>query len=186
MQLGNGVAVGPIVLGSARPAHIVDMTTSVCAEGKVRVAHNKGESLPEGRIIDHDGNPSTDPEDFVGKPGGAILPFGGPVAYKGYCLGMVVEVLGGALGGQGTGFALIWAWPSGRVSVSDGRTYTASDGGEPPAEEPWTAAEMGIVSELITPGETRAWLARAFELLAPGRALPAAHYDRGQQIHDMT
>ena len=91
-----------------------------------------------------------------------------------------------ALGGQGTGFDLIWAWPSGRVSVSDGRTYTASDGGEPPAEEPWTAAEMGIVSELITPGETRAWLARAFELLAPGRALPAAHYDRGQQIHDMT
>ena len=81
---------------------LVAMTTSVCAEGKVRVAHNKGEQLPEGRIIDHDGNPSTDPEDFVGTPPGAILPFGGPVAYKGYCLGMVVEILGGALGGQGT------------------------------------------------------------------------------------
>jgi len=81
---------------------LVDMTTSVCAEGKVRVAHNKGEQLPEGRIIDHDGNPSTDPEDFAGTPPGAILPFGGPVAYKGYCLGMVVEILGGALGGQGT------------------------------------------------------------------------------------
>ena len=67
---------------------LVDMTTSVCAEGKVRVAHNKGEQLPEGRIIDHDGNPSTDPEDFVGTPPGAILPFGGPVAYKGYCLGL--------------------------------------------------------------------------------------------------
>ena len=80
---------------------LVDMTTSVCAEGKVRVAHNRGEQLPEGRIIDHDGNPSTDPEAFVGDPPGAILPFGGPVAYKGYCLSMVVEILGGALSGQG-------------------------------------------------------------------------------------
>ena len=57
---------------------LVDMTTSVCAEGKVRVAHNRGEQLPEGRIIDHDGNPSTDPQAFVGDPPGAILPFGGP------------------------------------------------------------------------------------------------------------
>jgi uncharacterized oxidoreductase len=80
---------------------LVDMTTSVCAEGKVRLAHNRGEQLPEGRIIDHEGNPSTDPEDFIGNPPGAILPFGGPVAYKGYCLGMVVEILGGALSGQG-------------------------------------------------------------------------------------
>jgi uncharacterized oxidoreductase len=80
---------------------LVDMTTSVCAEGKVRVAYNRGEQLPEGRIIDHDGNPSTDPEAFVGDPPGAILPFGGPVAYKGYCLSMIVEILGGALSGQG-------------------------------------------------------------------------------------
>lgn len=91
-----------------------------------------------------------------------------------------------ALGGLGTGFDLIWCWPSGRVSIKDGRSYTAREQGQPPAEEPWTAAELGIVSELITPSETRAWLARALELLAPGRALPAAHYDRGQQIHDMT
>ena len=99
------LSTNPIAFAAPRRDNepiLVDMTTSVCAEGKVRVAHNKGESLPEGRIIAHDGNPSPDPEDFVGTPGGAILPFGGPVAYKGYCLGMVVEILGGALGGQGT------------------------------------------------------------------------------------
>jgi uncharacterized oxidoreductase len=103
--LDGKLSTNPIAFAAPRRDKepiLVDMTTSVCAEGKVRIAHNKGEQLPEGRIIDHDGNPSTDPEDFVGDPPGAILPFGGPVAYKGYCLGMVVEILGGALGGQGT------------------------------------------------------------------------------------
>ena len=103
--LDGKLSTNPISFAAPRLAAepiLVDMTTSVCAEGKVRVAHNKGEMLPEGRIIDHDGNPSVDPEDFVGNPPGAILPFGGPVAYKGYCLSMVVEILGGALGGQGT------------------------------------------------------------------------------------
>ena len=103
--LDGKLSTNPIAFAAPRRDNepiLVDMTTSVCAEGKIRIAHNKGEQLPEGRIIDHGGNPSTDPEDFVGEPPGAILPFGGPVAYKGYCLGMVVEILGGALGGQGT------------------------------------------------------------------------------------
>lgn len=91
-----------------------------------------------------------------------------------------------ALGGLGTGFDLVWCWPSGRASVQDDRSYEARDPERVPADEPWTAAELGIVSELITPSETRAWLVRAIALLAPGRALPAAHYDRGQLIHDMT
>jgi len=80
---------------------LVDMTTSVAAEGKVRVAANQGKSLPKGWIIDHNGHPSTDPEDYVGTPSGAILPLGGAVAHKGYCLSFIVELLGGALSGQG-------------------------------------------------------------------------------------
>ena len=40
-------------------------------------------------------------ESLSGWRSGAILPFGGPVAYKGYCLSMIVEILGGALSGQG-------------------------------------------------------------------------------------
>ena len=91
-----------------------------------------------------------------------------------------------ALGGMGAGFDLLWSWPSGRVAVTDSPGYLARDPGSPPAEEPWAAAELGLVSEMITPADTRAWLARALRLIGPGRALPAAHYDRGQQIHDMT
>ena len=91
-----------------------------------------------------------------------------------------------ALGGLGTGFDLVWCWPSGRIGVADSPGYLARDPESPPADDPWTTADLGIVSEMITPADTRGWLARALKLLGPGRTLPAAHYDRGQQIHDMT
>jgi hydroxycarboxylate dehydrogenase B len=80
---------------------MVDMTTSVVAEGKIRVAINRGESVPDGWIIDHDGNPTNDPNNFKGDPPGAILPLGGVVAHKGTGLSMMVEVMGGLLSGLG-------------------------------------------------------------------------------------
>lgn len=79
---------------------MVDMATSVTAEGKIRVAKNRGESVPEGWLIDHDGRPTTDPNDFIER-GGAILPLGGVAGHKGHCLSFVVELLGGALSGEG-------------------------------------------------------------------------------------
>jgi uncharacterized oxidoreductase len=77
------------------------MTTSVVAEGKIRVALNKGDRVPEGWIIDSQGNPTTDPKDFKGDPPGAMLPMGGVVAHKGYAMSLMVEILGGALSGLG-------------------------------------------------------------------------------------
>jgi uncharacterized oxidoreductase len=71
---------------------LLDYATSACAEGKLRVASNKGASIPEGWILDKDGSPSTDPNDFY--QGGVILPFGG---HKGYALALLVDLLGGAL-----------------------------------------------------------------------------------------
>jgi len=91
-----------------------------------------------------------------------------------------------ALGGMGTGFDFIWCWPSARPTLSDSPGYLARDPESPPSESPWEAADLGLVSEMITPADTRSWVVRALQLLGPGRALPAAHYDRGQQIHDMT
>ena len=82
---------------------LVDMTTSVVAEGKVRVAINQGNQVPEGWLIDSEGNPTTEPNDFRADPPGAILPLGGVVAHKGFALGLVVELLGGALSGEGCG-----------------------------------------------------------------------------------
>ena len=95
----NPLAVG-IPTGKGFPI-VVDMTSSVVAEGKIRVKRNLGETLPEGWIIDPEGQPSTDPDKFYGPPRGAILPFGGIAAHKGYALAVMVDVLSGALGGSG-------------------------------------------------------------------------------------
>jgi LDH2 family malate/lactate/ureidoglycolate dehydrogenase len=77
-----------------------DFATAGMAEGKLRVALSKGETIPPGYLVDHQGRPTTDPRDFY--EGGALLPFGG---YKGYTLAFAAEALGGLLTGFGlTGF----------------------------------------------------------------------------------
>ncbi len=91
-----------VVVLPTEPPFVLDMTTSVVAEGKLRVARNRGESVPEGWIVDAAGQPSTDPEAFYGTPQGSILPLGGESAHKGFGLALVVEALAGALSPAGT------------------------------------------------------------------------------------
>lgn len=102
--LDGRLSTNPIAFSAPRQHTepiLLDMTTSVVAEGKVRVAINQGKQVPEGWLIDSEGNPTTEPNDFRADPPGAILPMGGVVAHKGYGLGLVVELLGGALSGEG-------------------------------------------------------------------------------------
>jgi uncharacterized oxidoreductase len=97
------LSVNPIALGAPRPGAeplIHDMSTGAVAAGKIRVARNKGELLPEGAIIDHQGRPTRDPEAFFTDPPGALTTTGG---HKGYGLALFVEVLAGALTGGGAG-----------------------------------------------------------------------------------
>jgi hydroxycarboxylate dehydrogenase B len=75
---------------------LMDFATSAVAEGKLKVARNKGASVPPGWILDPQGAPSTEPGDFYG--GGFLLPIG---EHKGYGLSIMVEVLGGLLSGAG-------------------------------------------------------------------------------------
>jgi uncharacterized oxidoreductase len=90
------LSANPIAAGVPRksaPHIILDISTCVIAEGKIRVALNKGEPIPEGCALDAIGQPTTDPRVFYGPPRGSILPFGG---HKGYGLGIIAEVLAGA------------------------------------------------------------------------------------------
>jgi len=95
----NPIAIG-IPTGEDFPI-VVDMTASVVAEGKIRVQKNRGEGIPEGWAIDGEGNTITDPNAFYGPPLGAILPFGGISAHKGFALAVAVDILSGALSGAG-------------------------------------------------------------------------------------
>ena len=82
-------------------AFVLDMTTSATAEGKIRVAFQKGEPIPEGLLIDAEGNPTTDPGKMYAEPGGAILPLGGPLAFKGFGLSVMIDLFCGVLSGSG-------------------------------------------------------------------------------------
>lgn len=82
-------------------ALVLDMTTSASAEGKLRVAFQKGDSVPEGWIIDSNGTPSTDPSVFYADPPGSLLPLGGPLGFKGFGMSVMIDVFGGILSGSG-------------------------------------------------------------------------------------
>jgi len=92
----NPIAAGVPVSGG--PPLLLDISACTVAEGKIRVALNKGVQVPENCIIDAQGKPTTDPHVFYADPPGAILPIAG---HKGYGLGILCEVLAGALTGGG-------------------------------------------------------------------------------------
>lgn len=92
----NVISAGIPVEG--RDPVILDISAAAAAEGKLMVACNAGVEVPDDWIIDADGNPSNDPNKFYGPPKGAILPLGG---HKGYGLGLIIDLLAGALTGGG-------------------------------------------------------------------------------------
>lgn len=78
---------------------VADFSTSATAEGKVRVKRIAGEQVPDGWLIDSSGSPTNDPNSLYADPPGSIRPMGGDQAYKGFALGLMVEILSGALSG---------------------------------------------------------------------------------------
>jgi uncharacterized oxidoreductase len=98
-----GFGTNPFTAGvplKGREPMILDFATSVIAQGKTRVAHNKGERLPPGLLLDDQGRETTDPKYAVVPPNGAILAFG---EHKGYGMAALCELLGGALAAGITG-----------------------------------------------------------------------------------
>ncbi|MDW3177338.1 MAG: Ldh family oxidoreductase [Acidimicrobiia bacterium] len=71
-----------------------DYSTSAVALGKITMAAAAGESIPIGWAVDADGNDTTDPNEALK---GSLVSAGG---YKGYGLGLMVEVLASALTGS--------------------------------------------------------------------------------------
>ena len=87
----NPIAVA--IPAEKQPPFVADFATTTAANGKLEILQRKGEEAPVGWIQDHDGLPSTDPEEL--KKGGALLPLGGDrihSSHKGYCLGSIVDI----------------------------------------------------------------------------------------------
>ena len=92
----NPVAFACPVMG--KPSIVVDFSTSKVARGKIKLAADKGESIPEGWAVDADGNPTTDASAAMS---GSLLPMGDA---KGAALVMMVEILAATLTGSNHGF----------------------------------------------------------------------------------
>ena len=81
----------------AEPPIVLDIATTMASYGKVKLAAQKGESIPVGWMIDQKGQPITNPQR---SSGGLLLPIGD---YKGYGLNVIIGMLAGVLNGAAFG-----------------------------------------------------------------------------------
>jgi len=76
------------------PPMVLDIANTAVARGKLYVARERGEAIPEGWAMDEDGHPTTDP---VAGIAGIILPM---ADHKGYAITTMMDVLSGILSGS--------------------------------------------------------------------------------------
>jgi propionyl-CoA carboxylase beta chain len=106
------------------------------------------------------------------------------VTARGHVLGDFV------LGGRELGTHYVAAWAQARVGVEDLPAFTvdtaaAMDAAAAAGEDtagPWQAAGLGLIDDVILPGETPGRLAAMLGLLAPSRAIPPQHLDYDRRI----
>jgi uncharacterized oxidoreductase len=110
--MARALSTNPIAFSAPVPNGrpiIMDFATSASAEGKLKVARNKGAKIPHGFALDKHGQSTDDPNDFY--EGGMLLPLGGlGSGHKGYGLSVMVEIMAGLL--SGTGAALLNTAPA--------------------------------------------------------------------------
>lgn len=115
----NPIAIA--VPAGDHPIVLLDIATTVAAYGKVKVAAQKGELIPEGWMMDRYGNPITDPKK---SSEGSLLPIGG---YKGYGLAVMIGILAGALNNAAVGKGTIDFNAHHDLITNTGQTIIAVD-----------------------------------------------------------
>ena len=94
------------------PPMLLDIANTAVARGKLYLARERGEAIPDGWAIDPDGRPTTDPALGIA---GNILPMAG---HKGYAIATMMDVLSGVLSGSHFGADVVGPYePSGRSGV---------------------------------------------------------------------
>jgi LDH2 family malate/lactate/ureidoglycolate dehydrogenase len=115
----NPIAIA--VPSGDHPIVLLDIATTVAAYGKVKVAAQKGEAIPDTWMIDRNGQPITDPQK---SSEGSLLPIGG---YKGYGLAVMIGLLAGALNNAAVGKSTIDFNAHHDLITNTGQTIIAVD-----------------------------------------------------------
>lgn len=108
---------------------VIDMATSTVPRGKLEVYNRQEKPLPMGWATDEKGVPTADAgrvlDNFISRASGGLLPLGGAgeefSGYKGYGMGLMVEILSAVLPGAAS---LTAVYPSG----ADGKPLPANLG----------------------------------------------------------
>ena len=156
-------------------AFVIDQSASVIAKSEIALRNRLGEPIPEGWALDAEGRPTTDPAKALA---GSMLPAGG---YKGFGVGLLVEVFAAALSGATLGLAA--------------SSFATNDGGPPRTGQAFIALDParfsgGLFGERIAalcaaieeqkgarlPGSKRR--AARGRVEAEGTVVPKALYDR--------
>jgi LDH2 family malate/lactate/ureidoglycolate dehydrogenase len=115
----NPIAIA--VPAGKHPPVVLDMATTTAAYGKVKQKARRGEPIPEGWMIDGDGQPLTDP---LRVTEGSLLPAGG---YKGYGLAFMFGLLAGTLNGAAFGRSVVDFNADSVTATNTGHTIAAID-----------------------------------------------------------
>jgi LDH2 family malate/lactate/ureidoglycolate dehydrogenase len=118
--------------GFKNPPIVIDLATSVVAFGKIEIARRQGKNVPEGWMINSQGNSTTSPEDVYE---GGLLPLGSTRelgGHKGYALSAMVDILCCVLSGANWGpfappFALFEKAPEQSVGKGIGHFFGAME-----------------------------------------------------------
>ena len=124
------------------PMVLLDIATSVAAYGKVKVAAQKGESIPDDWMIDRQGKPITDPKRSAE---GSLLPIGG---YKGYGLAVMIGLLAGALNNAAVGKGTIDFNAHHDLITNTGQTIIAVDPSAFGNKEEFLKRVIALVNDL--------------------------------------
>jgi LDH2 family malate/lactate/ureidoglycolate dehydrogenase len=89
---------------------VLDIANTGVARGKIYLASQNREAIPDGWAIDSEGEPTNDP---VAALAGNILPMGG---HKGYAISVIMDVLSGVLTGSAFGPAVTGPYQAERRS----------------------------------------------------------------------
>jgi len=158
------LGTNPFAFGApVRDGHsvLVDFSTGASAGSVLAKAASENQPIPQGVMIDTDGNPITNPQD-VAK--GVLLPFGGA---KGFCLGLVIEILSGVVTGAAISHEIASLHNDFSKNSSIGHLFIAIDVAKlMPIENYFARMDLLVsfikgakkqkgVDEILLPGETR-------------------------------